>query len=63
MTDQISTEVMPDTKSLPLSGLSIAFTWKMRNNRKEMSIMAEKMGAKVQDSVGKTTNYLVIGKM
>lgn len=56
MKDQISTEVMPDTKSLPLSGL------RMRNKRNEISIMAEKRSAKVQDSIGKTTNYLVIGQ-
>lgn len=51
-----------DTASLPLSGLNLVFTGKMQNNRNEMSANAERLGANVQSSVGKTTNYLVIGQ-
>lgn len=34
----------------------------MESNRDDMSANAEKLGANVQSSVGKTTNYLVIGQ-
>jgi DNA ligase (NAD+) len=64
VTDSIipSTSEASKDSALPLIGLNLVFTGKMESNRDDMSANAEKLGANVQSSVGKTTNYLVIGQ-
>ena len=46
----------------PLSGKRVVFTGTMPKPRKEMESQAESLGAVVQSSVSKTTNWLVTGE-
>ncbi|GIU41005.1 DNA ligase [Shewanella colwelliana] len=60
--DTMQPEITLSNNASAIRGLNIVFTGKMNQNRIDMSANAERLGANVQKSIAKTTDYLVIGE-